>query len=301
MVNAGRYFTLIEQLAAGVLVGTLSVATPSIVGAATPSFAAIVLGIISYVAAGVQLIGFVGVSRERPGLFKRYVTLHGIATAIAFSVAAAWIVLSAARHNTAKEKCLTDFFSDEGTGASEGNTLCTIFPWVDVGIMSGLWVLLAALHAYLFFVLTSYGNAQRRDHNQYDQVYDPSQPLTENIPLQNDPWDSRLSGDYTGGRRGGPAEYKHVRQESSVSASDVYGQQYQEPKDAFSTTNFEYSAYPTNPQNPSYPSYAHTPAPVPTPTANSQFLATDSRIETPMQSQPHPAEGSFGRKMPRLS
>jgi hypothetical protein len=184
---------------------------------------------------------------------------------------------------------------------------------------------------YLFVVLTSYGNAQRRDHNQYDQVYDPSQPLSENIPLQNDPWDSRLSSDYNRGQRGGPAEYKHLRQESSVSASDVYGQQYQEPKDAFSTTNFEYSAYPTNPQNPAYPSYAHTQAPVPTPTANSQFVGADSRIETPIQSQPHPgefcwlsffvlwfpatasffevctntdyttAEGSFGRKTPRLS
>jgi hypothetical protein len=94
----------------------------------------------------VQLIGLVGVSRERPALFKRYVTLHGIVTLIAFSIAAAWIILSAARHATAKENCLTDFFSDESTSTSEGDTLCTIFPWVDVGIMGGLWVLLAALH-----------------------------------------------------------------------------------------------------------------------------------------------------------
>jgi hypothetical protein len=29
---------------------------------------------------------------------------------------------------------------------SEGETLCEIFPWVDVGVMGGLWVIMAILH-----------------------------------------------------------------------------------------------------------------------------------------------------------
>lgn len=54
--------------------------------------------------------------------------------------------MSATRHSTAKAKCITDFFTDaNGASSSEGDTLCNIFPWVDVGIMGGLWVLLAAL------------------------------------------------------------------------------------------------------------------------------------------------------------
>ena len=64
----------------------------------------------------------------------------------AFAVAAAWIIISATKHTTAVSKCETDFFSDDLGGSSisgEGNTLCQIFTWVDVGLMGGLWIVLA--------------------------------------------------------------------------------------------------------------------------------------------------------------
>ncbi|KJA29156.1 hypothetical protein HYPSUDRAFT_32522 [Hypholoma sublateritium FD-334 SS-4] len=305
LVNAGIYATLIEQTAAGLLIGTLSIATPEIVGASTFSAAKWILAILAYVVAGVQLLGFIGVSREKPSLYRRYVTLHGLCAPIAFSVAAAWIIMSATRHSTAKAQCILNFFADDnGASTSEGDTLCNIFPWVDVGIMGGLWVVLAALHIYLYVVISSYANSQRRDHDRYNQVYDPSQPITENVPLneQNDPWDSRPSGDYLGGRKN--SNYNHVRQESSMSASDVYNQPYQEPKDAFSTSNlnYDYANYDSqNPQNPAYPSYAHTQNALPTPTNNYNTVPADSRIEHPLQAHPHPAEGSFGRKTPRIA
>ncbi|KAF9470401.1 hypothetical protein BDN70DRAFT_998951 [Pholiota conissans] len=293
MVNAGIYATLLTQTAAGILVGTLSIATPSIVGASTFSSAKWILAIIAYIAAGVQLFGFLGVSRENTGLYNRYVTLHSLTTSAAFSVAAAWIIMSATRHSTAKANCITVFFTDtNGASTSEGDTLCTIFPWVDVGIMGGLWVLLAALHLYLYFVISSYGKAQRRDHDQYDQVYDPTQPLkdntvTESIPLQTDPWDSRTSGEYLGGRN---SKYNHVRQQSSVSTSDVYNQPYQEPKDAFSTSNSNYMAYPSQ-DSTIYPSYAHTQIVQPTPTNDFYNIPADSsHIERPLPAQPHPGE-----------
>jgi hypothetical protein len=80
-------------------------------------------------------------------LFKKYIYLHGIVISAAFSVAAAWVIMSATRHSTAKANCITDFFTNGGnSSASEGETLCEIFSWVDVGIMGGLWVILAALH-----------------------------------------------------------------------------------------------------------------------------------------------------------
>jgi hypothetical protein len=66
-------------------------------------------------------------------------------TLSAFAVAAAWIIISASQHSTAKSKCLLDFFP-ETSQSSEGDTLCEIFPWVDVGIMGGLWVVLGILH-----------------------------------------------------------------------------------------------------------------------------------------------------------
>ncbi|KAF9569649.1 hypothetical protein CPC08DRAFT_677254 [Agrocybe pediades] len=301
LVNAGIYATLVEQTVLGILVGTLAIGTPFIVGASTFSWSKWVLAIVAYIGAGVQFLGFIGVSREKPTLFKRYVTLHGIVTSLGFSVAAAWIIMSATRHTTAKTKCLLDFFTTaDGATASEGDTLCTIFPWVDVGIMGGLWVLLGILQIYLMFVISSYGASQRRDHDQYDHVYDPAQPLTaDNIPLeQNDPWDSRPSGDYQYSDKPGRqnSDYKHLRNQSSVSASEVFNQPYQEPKDSFSTSRYDY-----NP-NPSYPSYAHTQEPLPTPVNNYYYPQDDNdypAVERPSQTQNHPAEGSFGRKTPR--
>ncbi len=106
---------------------------------------------------------------------------------------------------------------------------------------------------------------------------------------QNDPWDSRPSGDYLGGRKN--SSYKHVRQESSMSASDVYNQPYQEPKDSFSTASLNYdyaNQYSQNAQNPAYPSYAHTQNALPTPTNNYYDAPADSHVERPLQAQPTP-------------
>lgn len=156
--------------------------------------------------------------------------------------------------------------------------------------------LIAGSQIYLYVVIASYGNSQRRDHDRYNQVYDPTQPITENVPLnnQNDPWDSRPSGDYLSGRKN--SSYKHVRQESSMSASDVYNQPYQEPKDSFSTASLNYdhaNQYSQNAQNPVYPSYAHTQSALPTPTNNYYDAPVDSHIERPLQAQPHPGELIF--------
>ncbi|KXN89952.1 hypothetical protein AN958_04956 [Leucoagaricus sp. SymC.cos] len=260
MVNAGIFATLAEQLIAGILIGALSVATPPIVGAATPSFAGWILGIICFVAGALQFLGFIGVVQEKPILFRRYVTLHGIILCAAFAVAAVWIIISASRHSTASTNCVQKFFTDDSL-QSQGQTLCDIFSWVDVGIMGGLWVLLAILQSYLFVVLSSYGSTQRRDHRQYDTMSDPTHPLTKDtIPMadRNDPWDSRPSSEST---RALPdasgAQYQHLRQISTASASDILNQPHQKPDDSLSSDYGYKSSYYSGPQENVYSSAAH--------------------------------------------
>jgi hypothetical protein len=237
LVNAGIYLTLIEHVFASLLVGIVSVATPSIVGASTPSYASLILAIICFVVAALQPLGFIGVAKEKTILYRRYVTLHGLAIMAAFSVAAAWIILSATRHSNAQAKCIQDFFSSTGSASnsSEGEALCNIFSWVDIGIMGALWILLAILQLYLFVILSSYGATQRRDLGQYDRLYDPSQPLTaENIPLDHptDPWDSRPSVEF-----GAQDPRYRGRHESTTSASDFMNQK---PEDGFFNYNPSY-------------------------------------------------------------
>lgn len=87
--------------------------------------------------------------QEKSILYRRYLTLHIMAIVAVFAVGAAWAIVSATRHSTAVSACLKTFFPDaatDSTEASEGNTMCDIFPWVDVGIMGGLWAFFAAVH-----------------------------------------------------------------------------------------------------------------------------------------------------------
>ena len=83
-------------------------------------------------------------------MFRRYTTLHIMLTIAAFAVALAWIIISATKHNTAVNNCETNFFSNStatsgSTSLDEGQTLCNIFTWVDVGLMGGLWAILAIM------------------------------------------------------------------------------------------------------------------------------------------------------------
>ncbi|KAJ7777500.1 hypothetical protein DFH07DRAFT_876712 [Mycena maculata] len=251
IINAGIYFALTEQFVLGILVGILSVSTPSIVGAVTPSFARYVFGIVCFVASGVQVLGFIGVAQEKTILFRRYISLHLLAIVAAFSVALAWIILSASRHSTAKANCLSSFFANATSQEeSEGETLCSIFPYVEVGVMGGLWVIFAALHVYLYVVLSSYSSTQQRDHIKYDSVQSPASP-NENIALnarsgRYDPPYTTFPNENTAlDNRTGPYDppYQqrdmsggHFRAESATSMSDVMSEPIQQASDAGSVS-----------------------------------------------------------------
>ncbi|KAJ4001017.1 hypothetical protein F5050DRAFT_1561732 [Lentinula boryana] len=283
LVNAGIYSALTEQLVAAVIIGVLSFATPSIVGAATPSFAPWLLGIVCLVAGAIQVLGFLG---EKHILFRRYITFHGLIIVAAFALAAAWIIISASKHSTAESNCIADFFNTtDSTEQSEGNTLCNIFPWVDVGIMAGIWVWLAIMHIYLYIVINSYSSAQQRDYIKYDALNDPSNPLNgEGIPMNSrDPWEAN---DYTGG-------YTHGRQTSASSMNDVMNQPVRQPRDGLSYSdaapyipqqNDPYGASVSRPYN------AYTQDPGPTPKFNDPYYDDSSDLNRPSHAQAHPGE-----------
>ncbi|RPD64948.1 hypothetical protein L227DRAFT_571406 [Lentinus tigrinus ALCF2SS1-6] len=278
VVYAGIYTALLEQFVLGIVAGTLSIATPSIVGASTPSFAKWIFAIVCWAGAAIQVLGFIAVRQERPIFFRRYVTLHLLATVAAFGVSAAWIILSATRHNQAQSKCLTDFFGNTiSANNSEGQTLCNIFPWADVGIMGGLWVLFAIVQTYLYVVLSSFGKGQRRDHTRYHSL---SSKSLNNIPLEDrgGAWDSRNSTEILV-QPGG-----HARHDSDASVATIMA----DPVQGYADHN--YSAYPP-------PAGAYTQDPGPTPRAYDNYY--DNRNNTnaysggvvyPEHSQPHPGE-----------
>ncbi|KAJ6610088.1 hypothetical protein B0H10DRAFT_2062043 [Mycena sp. CBHHK59/15] len=270
LVNAGIYFTLIEQFALGILVGILSVATPSIVGAVTPSFAPWLLGIICFVAGGVQVLGFIGVAQEKPILFRRYISLHSLSIVAAFSVALAWVILSLTRHSTAQSNCLNNFFANaDSEQKTEGNILCKSF--------------LGSMSIYLYVVLTSYSMAQQQDHAKYDAFTESTTFNNESIPMnhRNDAWDSRPSTEALYQQRNvGQSDYAHLRKDSTTSLSD-------QPSDGYSVR--------------SYPPPMQRQPSLPQPSNVLYYSNNTGNLDRPALTQAHPAEGSFGRKTPRLT
>ncbi|KAF9270299.1 hypothetical protein L218DRAFT_992932 [Marasmius fiardii PR-910] len=286
IINAGIYATLIEQIIAGLLVGILSLATPHIVGAATPSVAPLILAIVCFVVAGLQVLAFIGVAKEKPILFRRYLTLHSIAILGAFAVAAAWIIISATKHSSAKSRCLSDFFSSPET-ETQGETLCEVFSWVSVGVMGGLWAVLAVMHVYLYIILASYSSEQEKDHVRYNALNDSSN--LENIPMNNrKDWDNRPSHEYMG------EGYAHGRQGSAASMTDIMNQPMHQPKDSFSEAYSRPSPQRQISSGSVFqpPAGAYTQDPGPTPKFNDSYYPSNATagVGHPAQAQAHPGE-----------
>lgn len=103
--------------------------------------------------------------------------------ALAFIVALIWIILSAARHSTAVGACVEQFVNNEdadisgddsslinlSSGTVSGQQLCNIFTWVQLGIMSGLWLALFLVEIYFTIMSRVYGTEQRSDHKRYNR------------------------------------------------------------------------------------------------------------------------------------
>jgi hypothetical protein len=101
---------------------------------------------MGYAFAIVQLVGFVGIFKEKPALFRRYVAINWILLYVGLSVAASYLGISAARHSAAVTACESTFFAGDSTSTTvddtKGEQICNIFTWATLGVMGTLWVLL---------------------------------------------------------------------------------------------------------------------------------------------------------------
>jgi hypothetical protein len=287
LVNAGIYTLLVEQLVFGVTAGTLAIATTSIVGASTPSFAKWIFAIVCYVAAALQVLGIIAVAQDKAITFRRFLTLHGIAVTALFAVSAAWVALSASRHSTSQSACIKSFFPNSST--SLGTTMCNIFPWVDVGIMGGMLVFFSLVHIYFYVVMSSYSNSQQRAHDDYAYGGE-SKSLTNDIPMNNrmeslplhDPLIAE--GAYSG-QRSMSGEYDHRRNNSGQSLSTVMAEPIQR--------EYDQGSYMQRVPSTAYPATVYTQEPGPTPVYHDDYYSGEhgtSDLNRPLPSQPHPGE-----------
>jgi hypothetical protein len=100
------------------------------------------LSAFGYIFAGLQIMGFLGIFKEKTALFRRYVTINWIVLYAGMSIAVAFIGISASRHTAALNACKTNFFHDDTATDDKADQICNIFTWGILGIMAGLWLVL---------------------------------------------------------------------------------------------------------------------------------------------------------------
>ena len=181
---------------------------------------------------------------------------------------------------------------------------------------------------YLYLVLSSYKSRQQHDHAMFGSDYDPTHPLTSDIPMmdRHQSWDAGADKPSSASRG-----YGHVRQESVTSVTD---DQYHRRGASYSSAG--YGEYDHKGPNVSrgqslranshldHPVGAHTADPGPTPMFSESYYTggngVASDVNRPLPSRPHPgnwipfgclaywcsyltyaAEGSFHRKTPKAS
>ncbi|GAA5965448.1 hypothetical protein JCM8115_005754 [Rhodotorula mucilaginosa] len=169
LYNGGIYAILAQFLIVSLVTGVLCFAAPSIVSVVTPSFVSYILGVLCFAVAACQPVGFFGVYRERPRLFKGFLRINGILVSAAILCSLAIIIVSAAKHSTGVDNC-TALFSADNTDTT-ANTICNIWTWIQIGIMGLLFVLVGLCQVYFVCYTSIYASEQRLDHAKYDTVY----------------------------------------------------------------------------------------------------------------------------------
>lgn len=111
------------------------------------------------------------------------VRVNLIVLSLAFIMALVWIIVSAVGHTKAVNRCIEQFITEEdgesvsgsdsqiqvSSGSVSGQALCSIFTWVQTGIMGGLWLALLIVEFYFGMMGRIYGSEQREDHARYNR------------------------------------------------------------------------------------------------------------------------------------
>ncbi|BGP15002.1 hypothetical protein JCM10213_002855 [Rhodosporidiobolus nylandii] len=169
LYNAGIYAILAQFLIISIVAGVLCFAAPDIVSVTTPDFLSYILGVFCILVAVAQPIGFLGVYRERPALFKTYSRINALLVTVALLLSLALIIISAAKHSTGVAACTALFGADSTDDTAA--TICNYWTWIQVGIMGLLFVIVGLCEIYFMCYEAIYASEQKLDHQRYNSVY----------------------------------------------------------------------------------------------------------------------------------
>lgn len=166
LVNSGSYGILLLNFLIGIATCAIAFGPPEIVALSGVSLAGTKypIGIIAILLAVWQLVGALGISSERPSLYRLYLHVHRAALALLFLLAIIFLIVGGAQKSKVRTHCLTQFGFNPpaNTAGASGfesvdsdvyqtvsHKLCNSFIDAQVGCMAGLIIVLFALEVRL--------------------------------------------------------------------------------------------------------------------------------------------------------
>ncbi|SPO34734.1 uncharacterized protein PSFLO_00205 [Pseudozyma flocculosa] len=223
LVNAGAYFLVLEFAFVALVTAILALAPPQIVATMNviPSWSKSLVAALGFITFFWQPLGLFAIAKQKSGLYRLYIRINFLLTCIVLACTAAFLAVSAARHNEALDACTAVYGNtpaSSGTGIAvsqatsaldgSGRTICNVLTWAQVGTMGGLIVLMGLTQLYMCFAQRAYGQQQREARGNFEKYrYSPANNGgPDSIPLaarDSAVWEPR-EDEYGAGAHYGP-------------------------------------------------------------------------------------------------
>ncbi|EHS63928.1 uncharacterized protein PGTG_21946 [Puccinia graminis f. sp. tritici CRL 75-36-700-3] len=204
LYNTGIYSILAQFTIFGFVFGILSFSAPSILAIVLDFSFTAFFGVLCLAVGSIQALGFYGVYKEKPIIFKRYFMGNVGLIGITFLYSLILLIISSTKHQTAIDQCLLQFVSNDEFVDGPSNSsrqLCSVWTWAQLAVCFFVWFLFFFSQLYFCYMVKVWGQDQRLDHIRYQSLISAvrqsraTSSMVQPSHLEGgDEWESRSTG-----------------------------------------------------------------------------------------------------------
>ncbi|PLW12348.1 hypothetical protein PCANC_23427 [Puccinia coronata f. sp. avenae] len=173
LYNTGIYSILAQFTLFGFVFGILSFSAPTILAIVLDFAFTAFFGILCLAIGFIQALGFFGVYKEKPDIFKKYVMANMALLGVTFAYSLVLLIMSSTKHQTAIDQCLLQFVSNEEFlqgPSSTSHDVCSIWTYAQLGVCFFVWFLFFFAQLYFCYMVKVWGKDQKLDHIRYQSI-----------------------------------------------------------------------------------------------------------------------------------
>ncbi|OAV96305.1 hypothetical protein PTTG_06305 [Puccinia triticina 1-1 BBBD Race 1] len=204
LYNTGIYSILAQFTVFGFVFGILSFSAPSILAIVLDFAYTAFFGILCLAVGFIQALGFFGVYKEKPAIFKKYFIGNVGLLALTFGYSLVLLIISSTKHATAIDQCLLQFVSNEefvDGPSSTSRQVCSVWTYAQLAVCFFVWFLFFFSQLYFCYMVKIWGQDQKLDHIRYQSLISAVRQSRATSSMVHpgqleggDEWESRSTG-----------------------------------------------------------------------------------------------------------